>query len=120
MAPTLDVETCNDEGEEITLHLPARYEVCGRCRGNGIHVNPAIDGNGITQADREDWADDDFMDDYRAGVYDVRCEECGGNRVVPVVDEERADPKDLALYRQHNREMAELRAEEAAERRMGA
>lgn len=118
--PTLNFETVNDEGEEVTLQLPAEYVVCGRCRGEGSHCNPAIDGNGITESDREDWADDDFMEGYLGGRYDVTCEECGGDRVVLVVDETRTSPVDLALYRRHNREMAEMRAEEAAERRMGA
>jgi hypothetical protein len=59
-----------------------RYAVCPRCEGRGSHVNPAVDGNGIT-AEEMDELGEDFREDYLSGVYDVRCEECGGNRVVP-------------------------------------
>lgn len=117
---TLKFQTVNGEGEEVTLHLPAHNEVCPRCGGEGKHVNPNIDGDGITESDRMDWADDDFMEDYHRGVYDVPCEECHGANVVLVVDEKRCDPTDLALYRAHHQAMAEMRAEELAERRMGA
>ncbi len=117
---TLSFQVINDEGDEVTLRLPAHTEVCPRCHGEGKHVNPSIDGNGITESDRMDWADDDFMEAYVAGVYDVPCEECHGANVVLVVDEKRCNPEDLALYQAHHRAIAEMRAEELAERRMGA
>ncbi len=58
------------------------WAVCPRCGGNGTHVNPAVDGQGIT-ADEMAELGDDFMDDYMHGVYDIRCERCNGARVVP-------------------------------------
>lgn len=66
--------------EEITTDLPVVYSVCPRCEGTGTHVNPAIDGNGLTREDFDE--DPDFRDDYMSGVYDVACYECGGKRVV--------------------------------------
>ena len=71
--------------EEDEISLKARYEVCGRCEGRGSHVNPAIDGHGISA---QEFAEDpDFKEAHFAGVYDVTCYECKGLRVVPVVDD---------------------------------
>jgi hypothetical protein len=70
--------------------LPAEYVVCYQCKGHGSHVNPSIDGNGITGSE---WAelcaeDEDFAENYMGGVYDVQCEECHGLRVVlEVIDD---------------------------------
>ena len=115
---TITCVTVDDDGWEVELSLPARYEVCDGCRGKGTHVHRGIDGNGLTPWDFAE--DPDFAEDYFSGRYDVTCEDCNGLRVVPVVDEKAADPRDLELYYEHERALAELRAEEAAERRMGA
>ena len=48
---------------------------CSVCNGTGSHVNPSIDANGLSSIDQED---PDFMDNYRSGVYDVVCNNCGG------------------------------------------
>src|SRR4051812_13986312 len=66
--------------------LPTHKEVCETCRGKGTMVNRSIDGQGLSQEDFDD--DPDFEEAYRSGVYDVRCDECKGNNVVDVVDEE--------------------------------
>ena len=108
----------DENGDEIKL--PTHKEVCGRCKGTGKHVNPAVDGNGITESDRMDWADDDFMEDYMNGVYDVRCEECDGNNVVDVVDVERLSPELRKQYEDAIEEEYDYRSMQAAERRMGA
>lgn len=108
----------NGDGDE-ELEIAARYEVCDRCRGEGKHVNPAIDGNGITQSEALD-LDEDFWESYRDGAYDVTCEECRGKRVVLVVDEDSADRATLALYRGHQRDEIEYRHMCAMERRYGA
>jgi hypothetical protein len=107
-----DFQECED------VRLPTRRIVCPRCDGKGTHDHPAF--NGFTQSDREDWADDDFMEEYRRGSYDVLCEECEGRNVVDEVDEERCDPAVLKLWAQWCRDGYEYRAECAAERRMGA
>lgn len=106
------------------FEFPARTEVCSRCDGEGTHVNPSIDGNGITASEwAEEW-DEDERDSYMRGVYDVTCEECEGRNVVTVIDEEaaeKAEPEGWALYLAEMRDLAQMRAEEAAERRkMGA
>lgn len=98
--------------------VPAKYEVCGRCRGNGTHTNPAIDGNGITQSEMDELGDD-FREDYVSGRYDIQCEECKGERVVLVIDEDRATPAQLAAWERQCQEEAEYRAERASELRFG-
>ena len=61
---TLDTDTC-----PIEVELPAKFEVCSRCDGNGKHVSPAIDGNGISREQFEE--DPDFEQAYFSGRYDV-------------------------------------------------
>lgn len=78
--------------------LPTHYEVCDRCRGEGKHVNPAIDGNGLTRDQIDEMGGDEFMEQYMGGMYDVTCEECKGLRVVKVVDEELLDREQREEY----------------------
>lgn len=109
----------NDDGDEIEDELPTKYGVCPRCDGAGSHVNPNVDGHGITAEEWErDW-DDESREGYFRGDYDVSCEECHGLRVVPCVDREACDQKLLEEYDEHQRIEARWRAEEAHARRMG-
>ena len=48
---------------------------CPTCRGKGTQ---ALYGIALTQADREDWSDDE-LDDYKNGLYDTPCGDCGGD-----------------------------------------
>lgn len=57
----------------------SKYVICPSCDGEGSYVNPAVDSQGLSA---EDLADDDFREDYLGGVYDQRCSECRGLRVV--------------------------------------
>ncbi len=71
-----------ETGEGTAWRVPCRFEVCGSCDGRGRYVNPSIDAHGLTA---DDFAEDpDFAEDYFRGVYDVTCDECRGQRVVPV------------------------------------
>jgi hypothetical protein len=69
-------------GQRGDQTMSTRFIVCPTCEGRGTHVNPAVDGNGLTAEDMAELGDD-FREDYLGGVYDVRCEECKGDRVVP-------------------------------------
>ena len=110
----------NDQGDEVELVLPAKFEVCPRCSGSGSHVNPAIDGHGITSEEWNgpDW-DDDSREMYLSGGYDVPCHRCDGKRVIEILDRDKATQAELVIYDDHVREIAALEAEEAWERRMG-
>lgn len=92
----LAVEVEDDEGDLRTVEVPARFEVCGTCEGKGRHVNPSIDAHGIGPEEFD--ADPDFREDYLAGVHDVRCAECRGERVVPVPDREAAQEAALQAF----------------------
>lgn len=111
----------NEEGEEVEAELIAKYVVCYRCDGEGKHVNPAIDGNGITPEEFEH--DPDFKEAYFAGHYDVTCEECGGKRVVlEAIDDPLYpgwDEKLYNLYVDTKEAEAQYERERRAEMRMG-
>lgn len=116
----LKFQVTDDRGDEREIELPGRFEVCPTCAGKGTRVNPAIDGNGLTA---EDLAEDpDFAEGYFAGVYDIQCDRCGGQRVVEVVDVDTAKhtcPEDLRLYQEHEIERIRIEAEIRNEQRFG-
>lgn len=78
-----------DDSEEI--EIPTKFEVCYTCRGKGSHVNPSVDGHGLTREDFDE--DPGFMEDYFAGVYDVTCHTCNGLRVVEEPDFDAMTPE---------------------------
>ena len=96
--------------DDIELEIPAKYELCQRCRGKGTHVNPAIDGNGLSQEDMDE-AGPEFFDDYMAGVYDVACYACKGRTTVLVADTMRMSADQVTAWMNHLEE-------EASDRRM--
>lgn len=105
------------DGNLVETPLPMKYDVCGLCEGRGKHVNPSIDGNGLTAEDFEE--DPDFAEEYFAGTYDVTCACCRGKRVVAVVDEERMTPETLTAWKAQEAEHAAEARERAAELRLG-
>jgi hypothetical protein len=110
------------DDEDQDIEVPAKFEVCERCNGHGKHVNPSIDGNGITGSELAELQHEDpnFLDDYTQGVYDVTCYECKGKRVVlqPDWDRLRGDPKLKKQVQEWLDCEAEMAAEQAAELRM--
>jgi DnaJ-class molecular chaperone len=104
--------TCDDcWNDECERDL--RKIVCPQCRGRG--TSSAYLG-AFTQSQ---WADedDDWKDAYMRGEFDQTCPECDGRNVVDeLTDEAAARPAVVAWFR----EMNEMYAIEAAERRMGA
>jgi len=122
-----------------------QFAVCPTCDGNGTHVNPSIDSEGISA--EQFYEDPDFEEAYFSGVYDVACAECGGQRVVTkcatdgcsqaALAESRSGMTDhrdrvstkhyahcydhlSASEREDEQSMYEMFAEMEAERRMGA
>jgi hypothetical protein len=84
---------------ERFVALPGENVVCWRCNGAGAHVNPAIDGNGISPEEFHE--DPDFAESYFGGVYDITCEECNGDRVVGQANEKAFSQGDREIYKQH-------------------
>lgn len=88
--PAFKITLLNQEkGQFEDIFLPGKYEVCQRCLGGGSQ--DVYDG-GMTGAELYE-AGQDFIDDYREGVYSKPCEECGGKRVVAVADRSKLTKK---------------------------
>lgn len=87
----IKAEVLTKKGNYFEVMLPAKRIVCPRCDGTGTHVNPNIDGHGISPDEFNQ--DPDFKEAYFRGDYDVTCEECHGRNVVEVVDWEALTPK---------------------------
>jgi hypothetical protein len=114
---TANVILEDDDGYEETFTVPVTFEVCGTCGGSGYHVNPSIDAHGISP---DEFArDPDFFDDYRSGVYNQECNECGGNRVVPVLNEKSIKPDLLKRINDKIRWEGEYAREQAREAKYG-
>jgi len=97
--------------------LPIHWEVCPTCGGEGTHVNPSIDGNGLTASDFAE--DPDFKEDYFSGVYDVQCYTCRGRSTVQEVDFDALPDVIAEFIREWERAEAYYQAERDAETRMG-
>lgn len=102
---------------EEERELPTKFEVCSVCHGNGSHVNPSIDCNGLSAEDF--YEDPDFAEDYFSGTYDVPCNNCGGKRVEAVIDEDRCTQVEIDAYYDGLQAERDYRAECLAEIRMG-
>jgi hypothetical protein len=117
MKTKIDFHVLTKKGNWFTVPLPHVREVCPRCEGEGKHVNPNIDGHGLMASDFDD---PDFERSYFTGAYDVRCEQCEGEKVVWTLDWDSLSAKmqervSLALDSNHRDDV-----EAAAERRIGA
>lgn len=71
--------------KETTLTVPAHYEVCPSCHGEGHHDRRDIDTSLLVDGMMED-GDYEGIDEYFDGGYDVLCDECHGRNVVLVPD----------------------------------
>jgi len=107
----------NLDGE--MLECVGKWEICDRCRGDGVHDHPAF-SNGLSQEDFDE--DPDFREDFMRGHYDVPCAECHGSGKIAVPDLESGPSAKIvkSFLDRMAREEAEMRSIEAAERRMGA
>jgi predicted methyltransferase len=76
--------------------FPSTIQVCGTCRGRGMHVNPDIDSNGITASEMSELGED-FEESYFSGAYDVICNQCNGNKIIAVINHEACNIRQLAL-----------------------
>ena len=82
-----------------TKEVQSKRIVCERCEGEGSHVNPNIDGHGLTQEDLE--RDPEFKQNYLSGAYDIECKDCKGDRVVDVIDIESLSYEDKEAYQRN-------------------
>ena len=116
MKTTIEIYNADTDTDDV-IELPAIWEICDRCRGNGKHTNHSIDGNGLSG---EILDDHEFMDDYMAGLYDIPCVPCCTLGRVLVPDYSfLTNVQQQALQEQQQGEY-EAAMEREAERRMGA
>jgi len=101
------------DGGELEISLPAKFVVCPRCAGSGTHVNPAIDGNGLSREDFD--ADPDFEEGYLRGDYDIRCEQCKGERVLSQVDRPRLTALQRRQLARHEKVLSDIARDDASE-----
>lgn len=114
--------TETDDGEPVEHRIPAAWEICDMCAGDGKHSRAVeADGGGLTASELAEW-DHEEVETYFAGGYDRTCEDCHGSGKVLVTDWaalEAADPVLCSRYERHLRGVADDDREIAAERRMG-
>ena len=97
----MELQTIYIDGEAV--QIGTRWEVCPRCAGAGSHGNPAFDGAPISNFDEE------FLDGYFSGDFDVSCAECGGRTTVKVDDLSSLTPEQFSSYEIERRQEAEDR-----------
>ena len=100
----------DDDGEQV--ELPTCWVVCDVCEGAGTHVNPAIDGNGLSA--------DEVPEGYWEGRHDITCTNCGGRTTVRAVDRSKMSPKEIRDYDEQLRQDYLSRLETYYELRAGA
>lgn len=90
------------------IEFPAKYIVCYVCEGRGSYVNPDIDRHGLDPSEM----DEDFIESYAGGVFDITCHYCCGTRVVLVIDRMLQCHKDPGI----NQQMLEFITKEQEDR----
>lgn len=104
--------------DDEPVPVPIVFEVCPLCDGRGKHVNPSIDAHGLSAEDFYD--DPDFERDYFSGVYDITCNRCHGDRVVPEMDNKRVKPEIAERIYEIEEADRDFRMMQESERRFGA
>jgi len=104
---------------EFYVELQGHMIVCPECGGHGVHERRDIDCSRIVDMYLED-GDYDGLENYYSGAYDVLCTRCNGNNVIFAPDWESAPEWVEKCIRDWEDAEADSRAEQEAERRMGA
>ena len=79
---TRAVECKTEDEAYYKILMPTKRRICWKCDGKGTHVNPSIDGHGLTREDFDE--DPDFKEAYMRGDYDIQCTTCKGEKVISV------------------------------------
>ena len=87
MSISIEVVFEDDNGDEVVVDIPARYEVCSDCEGHGSVLNESMRFHAYTEEEFSDFSDEDREQYFkRGGIYDVVCSTCKGMRVEKVLD----------------------------------
>ena len=97
------------------VQVPVKNEVCECCEGEGTITNPSVDCDGYTVEDFR--GDPDFEEAYFNGQFDIKCPECGGEKVVAVVDRSMIEAgSEIDLFIKALEEIVEMRINNARDR----
>lgn len=108
------IEVENEDGEMVAL--PAKWEICGVCDGDGMKSHPAFD-NGITSEEWErDWGQEE-RENYLKGMYDVPCG-CKDGKVL-VGDIDKMTIEQEVLYEEYLDNQYQAEMERKSEERYG-
>ena len=83
-------------GWEFTVTVPGKRMLCEECDGTGRVLCDGLRGHAFSS--EELFEDPDFAEGYFGGDYDVKCDECHGEKVVVGPDEERMTKRQLFLW----------------------
>jgi len=121
--PTIKFTIEDENGDETQLLMPATWDVCPQCEGEGRIPDPALSpsGEGFYTATEfhEAYDTPEEREAYFSGRYDRACPSCNGRTTIPVPDYDSADPDIAEQFREMRKREAYYAAERAAERRMG-
>lgn len=109
------ISFCEEQG--LDLRTVTKNALCPRCDGEGKR---ALHGIALTGSDLAEMGDPDFMENYMAGRYDTTCDDCNGEKVVRVPNEEALTPEQLQAWRKWLRDVRSANAESLMEMRAGA
>ena len=104
-----------DREAEDLKPVPTKWEVCPSCKGKG---SSSAHLGAFTTEEMEELGDD-FKEDYLQGMYDRTCETCNGRTTVQTPDLNQMSQEDIDHYYTWLDREHQIRAIEAAERRMG-
>lgn len=107
--------TEGDEVREVHHQLPAVWEICGGCDGEG--KSSAHLGCFTASEFEEAFDSPNDQDAYFNGAYDRQCTTCGGSGKIKIIDRDRMNPEILEEYDREQKAIAEVEAESASERR---
>lgn len=112
--PNIEWTRENDEGDEEVVEVPAKYEVCWDCRGEGKTLNENLRGAFTHEEFHDCFDDDESVEEYRKGgngIYGVTCKTCHGRTTILAPDTDTELGKEYAKYDEevYREEQADLR-----------
>ena len=115
---TISWERITDEGDEEIILVPATYEVCWDCEGEGKTLNENLRGAFTQDQFYECFDDEESRLEYRKGgkgIYGVPCKTCKGRTTIAEPDTTTEIGKE---YAKHLEEMKQEEESDAYTMRM--
>lgn len=120
--PTVSYKLENEDGDEETIELPAKWALCPDCKGDGSVLNPSMRTHAYTHEEFDRFSENEKKHYFkRGGMYDVQCPTCLGRTTVAEVDAGKLTPKQAEQWKavqERAKDHARWEAEDRAIRRM--